>query len=99
MPLKEGDIVHLIDRKGKKYQIMLKKGGAFFFHRGSVSHDDIIGLEEGCIVKSTRGEPLFVWRPTLSDFILKMRRGAQVIYPKDIGAILMLADIFPVRGF
>lgn len=95
MPLKEGDIVHLIDRKGKKYQIMLKKGGSFFFHRGSVSHDDIIGLEEGSIVKSTRGEPLFVWRPTLSDFILKMRRGAQVIYPKDIGAILMLADIFP----
>ena len=47
MPLKEGDIVHLIDRKGKKYQIMLKKGGSFFFHRGSVSHDDIIGLEEG----------------------------------------------------
>ena len=95
MPLKEGDIVHLIDRKGKKYQIMLKKGESFFFHRGSVSHDDIIGLEEGSIVKSTKGEALIVWRPTLSDFILKMRRGAQVIYPKDIGAILMLADIFP----
>ena len=34
-------------------------------------------------------------RPTLSEFILKMPRGAQVIYPKDLGPILMLADIFP----
>jgi tRNA (adenine57-N1/adenine58-N1)-methyltransferase len=36
-----------------------------------------------------------VIRPTLSEFILKMPRGAQVIYPKDIGPILMLADIGP----
>ena len=34
-------------------------------------------------------------RPTLADFVLKMPRGAQVIYPKDLGPILMLADIFP----
>src|SRR5690606_25973013 len=33
--------------------------------------------------------------PTLSDFVLKMPRGAQVIYPKDLGPILMLADIQP----
>src|SRR5262245_5278696 len=34
-------------------------------------------------------------RPTLADFVLKMPRGAQVIYPKDLGPILLLADIFP----
>ena len=34
-------------------------------------------------------------RPTLSEYVLKMPRGAQVIYPKDLGPILMLADIFP----
>jgi tRNA (adenine57-N1/adenine58-N1)-methyltransferase len=31
----------------------------------------------------------------LGEFILTMPRGAQVIYPKDLGPILMLADIFP----
>ena len=36
-----------------------------------------------------------VVRPTFTDFVLKMPRGAQVIYPKDIGPILVLADIFP----
>jgi tRNA (adenine57-N1/adenine58-N1)-methyltransferase len=31
----------------------------------------------------------------MSDVVLKMPRGAQVIYPKDLGAILMQADIGP----
>ncbi len=35
------------------------------------------------------------FRPTLSDFVLKMPRGAQVIYPKDLGPLLLLADIRP----
>jgi tRNA (adenine57-N1/adenine58-N1)-methyltransferase len=36
-----------------------------------------------------------VLRPTLAEYILKMPRGAQVIYPKDLGPILVLADVFP----
>jgi tRNA (adenine57-N1/adenine58-N1)-methyltransferase catalytic subunit len=36
-----------------------------------------------------------VFRPSLAQYILKMPRGAQVIYPKDLGAIVMAADIFP----
>ena len=35
------------------------------------------------------------FRPTLGDFVLKMKRGAQVVYPKDIAAILVYGDIFP----
>ena len=46
-------------------------------------------------MQSTRNSPYLAVRPTLSDFVLKMPRGAQVIYPKDLGPILMLADIFP----
>jgi tRNA (adenine57-N1/adenine58-N1)-methyltransferase catalytic subunit len=34
-------------------------------------------------------------RPTLAEYVLEMPRGAQVIYPKDLGPILMLADVFP----
>ena len=46
-------------------------------------------------MRSTRGGRYTAVRPTLADFVLKMPRGAQVIYPKDLGPILMLADIFP----
>ena len=41
------------------------------------------------------GRSFLVLRPTLSDIVLKMPRGAQVIYPKDLGAILIAADIAP----
>jgi tRNA (adenine57-N1/adenine58-N1)-methyltransferase len=54
-----------------------------------------MGKEEGETVYSTRETPYLALRPTLADFILKMPRGAQVIYPKDLGPILMFADIFP----
>ena len=47
------------------------------------------------MVRSSRGARYTVVRPTLAEVILKMPRGAQVIYPKDIGPILMLADVFP----
>jgi tRNA (adenine57-N1/adenine58-N1)-methyltransferase len=94
-PLNEGELVQLIDKKGKRYQIVLKMGSSFSFSRGTILHDDIIGVAEGGFISSRFGERLMVVRPTLAEYIAKMRKGSQIIYPKDIAAILMLADIFP----
>ncbi len=90
-----GDTVLLIDKKKRRYLVELAEGGEFHSHAGFVPHDEIIGSPDACEVKSTRGSNFLAVRPTLSDFILKMPRGAQVIYPKDLGPILLLADIFP----
>lgn len=90
-----GETVLLIDRKKRRYLVDLAEGGEFHSHAGYVSHDEIIGLPDGSRAKSTRGSDFLAVRPTLSDFVLKMPRGAQVIYPKDLGPILLLADIFP----
>jgi tRNA (adenine57-N1/adenine58-N1)-methyltransferase len=52
------------------------------------------------VVRSTRGSTYTALRPTLEDFVVQMPRGAQVIYPKDLAPICMLADIGPgVRVF
>ena len=93
--LAEGDLVQFLDNKGRRYQAVLTAGKEFHSHSGFVPHSEIIGLPEGSTVRTTRGQAFLVLRPTLSEFILKMPRGAQVIYPKDIGPILMLADIGP----
>jgi tRNA (adenine57-N1/adenine58-N1)-methyltransferase len=90
-----GDKVLLVDRKNRRYVVTLAPGGEFHTHAGFVRHDELIGATEGSLVKSTTGAVYIAVRPTLSEFILKMPRGAQVIYPKDIGAILLLADIYP----
>jgi tRNA (adenine57-N1/adenine58-N1)-methyltransferase catalytic subunit len=75
--------------------VTLADGGEFHTHAGPVAHAEILGQEEGCSVRSTRGAHYTVVRPTLAESVLKMPRGAQVIYPKDLGPILMLADIYP----
>jgi tRNA (adenine57-N1/adenine58-N1)-methyltransferase len=90
-----GDKALFFDRKGRRYLITLDPEGQFHTHAGYVPHGDVIGQPEGVTVQATGGARYLVVRPTLSEFILKMPRGAQVIYPKDLGPMLMLADVFP----
>jgi tRNA (adenine57-N1/adenine58-N1)-methyltransferase catalytic subunit len=94
-PFAAGDQVLLVDVKKRRYLVTLEPGGEFHTHAGVIPHDDLIGAAEGSSFRSTRGSAMLAIRPTLADFVLKMPRGAQVIYPKDLGPILMLADIFP----
>ncbi len=94
-PLEAGDRVLFLDSKKRSYLVTLEAGGEFHTHSGFVPHDDVIGRHEGVTITSTRSARYLVVRPTLADFVLKMPRGAQVIYPKDLGPILMLADISP----
>ena len=65
--------------------------------RGIVRHDELIGRSEGRTVRSTRGGAFQVVRPTLTDVVLHMPRGAQVIYPKDLGPLLAAVRRVPRR--
>ena len=94
-PLQAGERVLLVDAKERRYLITLATGKEFHSHLGSLEHDALIGSPEGTTVRTTGGSPVIAFRPTLSEYVLKMRRGAQLIYPKDIGLILVYADIFP----
>ena len=93
-PFQPGEPVLLVDRKRRRYLIDLAEGREFHTHTGVLSHDDIIGASEGSSLSSSRGAKFLALRPTMADAVLKMPRGAQVIYPKDIGPILVLADVF-----
>ncbi len=98
--LSGGDKVLLLDAKKRRYLIDLVEGGEFHSHAGFVTHASIIGEREGVVVRSTKGAEYTALRPTLEDFVVEMPRGAQVIYPKDLGPICVLADIGPgVRVF
>jgi tRNA (adenine57-N1/adenine58-N1)-methyltransferase len=90
-----GERVLLIDGRGRRYLVTLATGKQFHSHLGSVGHDEIIGSPEGSTVSASGGARLTAFRPSLADYILKMRRGAQVVYPKDVAMILIYADIFP----
>ncbi len=93
--LAAGEHVLLIDPKGREFLVCLQEGGRFHSHHGFVAHEAMIGLGEGSRVRTSLGHALWVLRPTLAQIILNMPRQAQVIYPKDIGPILLWADVFP----
>jgi tRNA (adenine57-N1/adenine58-N1)-methyltransferase len=90
-----GEKVLLVDAKERRYLITLTDGGEFHSHTGLIAHAEIVGRPEGSVFRSSRGSRFVAFRPRLSDFVLKMPRGAQVIYPKDLGPLLLLADIHP----
>jgi tRNA (adenine57-N1/adenine58-N1)-methyltransferase len=94
-PLAAGERVLLVDAKQRRFLLRLVAGAEFHTHAGILAHDHLIGQPEGTTVASSTGRGFLVLRPTLADVVLKMPRGAQVIYPKDLGAILMAADLGP----
>ncbi len=91
----EGDHALIIDRRGRRYLVELRSGGTFHTHLGNFPHDDLIGQVEGSRVLTTKGHELVAVKPTMAEFTRNMPRIATVVYPKDLGAILTLADIFP----
>jgi tRNA (adenine57-N1/adenine58-N1)-methyltransferase len=94
-PLAVGEWVRLTDAKGRRHNICLEAGKSFHTNRGGLSHDDIIGRDEGFTITSTSGGEYLVFRPLLSEFVVSMPRGAAVVYPKDAAQIVAMADIFP----
>jgi tRNA (adenine57-N1/adenine58-N1)-methyltransferase len=95
LPFQDGEQVLLIDQRGKRHLLFLRKSETFHSDRGWISHDAIIGQPEGTWVRSSMGLRYLAMRPTLADYVLEMPRGAQVIYPKDLAIILFWADIYP----
>ena len=93
--LRAGERILLVDAKQRRYLLTLRAAASFHTHVGIVAHDDLIGAYEGSTVLGSTGRRFLAVRPTLAETVLKMPRGAQVIYPKDLAAILMEADIGP----
>ena len=92
--LRPGDQVQLTDPKGRMHTITLEPGKQFHTHKGILEHDALLDGPEGVVV--TIGTTSYLaLRPLLSDYVLSMPRGAQVVYPKDSGQIVQMADIFP----
>jgi len=93
--LHPGDDVLFIDTKNREYLRNLKPGSRVSLHKGSFQADQLIGLPEGSLVYTQNNEPFRILRPTYAHLIPNLPRKAQVIYPKDVGIILLWGDIHP----
>jgi len=94
-PLAAGDLIVLIDKVGRRHRVRLKAGERHSLHSGAIEHDELIGRPEGIVVTTQMGARLLAVRPTFAEQVTGRVRQAQPIYPKDLGAILVGADIHP----
>lgn len=94
-PFREGDRVQLTGPKGRRHTLTLEADGVFHSHKGTLSHDVLIGAPDGSVIENSAGEKYLALRPLLADFVMSMPRGAAIVYPKDAAQIVSLADIFP----
>ena len=86
---KEGDLVELVGLSHKYFIFELKADSTLHTHRGVIAHNDLIGKSWGSQVFSHLGSPFFLLQPSLGDVIREMPRNSQILYPKDIGFILV----------
>lgn len=90
-----GDIVQLVGLRHKHFIFTLVEGGELHTHKGIVKHDDIIGLAWGSQLFSHTGSPFFLLQPMLGDILTNLKRNTQILYPKDIGFLLVNMGIGP----
>ncbi len=90
-----GDIAQLISAQNKRFIFKLVPDGKFETHRGYLNHNDLIGKQWGSRVITHMGSPFVLLQPSLADILLETRRNTQIMYPKDIGFILISMDIGP----
>ena len=93
--LQSGERIHLVDKKGRQYALTLKAGDLYQLSGHKIPHDELIGKADGSLVVLSGGKAMLAIRPTFGDYVLKMPRGAQVLYPKDLALIPMWADVYP----
>lgn len=93
--LRDGDSILFIDRKSRQYLRTLRTGKRVNVRGAAFQADELIGLSEGTVLRSSMGEYLQIFRPTYAQLIPNLPRQAQLIYPKDVGTILMWGDIHP----
>jgi len=90
-----GDLIMLIAPEKKHMFVKLAQDAEMQTHEGVLKHNKIIGSPYGSRISTHLGTDLWLLRPTLRDILLHTKRRSQIIFPKDIGYILLRLSIHP----
>ncbi|MDR0652113.1 MAG: methyltransferase domain-containing protein, partial [Synergistaceae bacterium] len=94
--LAEGDLVFLWSpAKGDSFLVKLSPGSIQGSHLGEMKHADIVGMEYGDVIRTNRGSPFFILRPSVGEYTRRIKRQTQVIFPKDSGFIIQHLNFGP----
>ena len=93
--INEGDEAVILTEKGKRYLVRVISGRRFHSSEGFIELGSLVGNPYGCVVISNTGARFSVFKPTLVDVVMHLPRITQIVYPKDLGYIILHADVKP----
>jgi tRNA (adenine57-N1/adenine58-N1)-methyltransferase len=93
--IQEGNNVLLYLDKRRSYLVKAEKEKDLHTHKGFIHLSDLIGKEYGTQIKSSLSVEFVALKPNIRDYVFKMARKTQIIYPKDIALIIMFGNIQP----
>jgi tRNA (adenine57-N1/adenine58-N1)-methyltransferase catalytic subunit len=89
----DGDLALMVNAQKKRFLIRLARDDQLHTHRGILKHIDLIGKRWGTRVYSHLGSPFLLLQPSLADLLFETKRNTQIMYPKDVGFVLVNLDI------
>ncbi len=90
-----GDLALFVSRDHKQFLTRLRPGEELHTHRGIVAFDECIGGSWGRDIQSHMGSPFLILEPSTADLVRQIKRTTQIIFPKDVGYIIMKLSIQP----
>ena len=96
--IESGDLAEIVGRSHFHHIVKIEEGKEIQSHKGILKMDDLIGLRWGSVVKSHNGNTFFVLQPALNDIIKDTPRNTQILYPKDIGFLLLSLAVGPGKN-
>ena len=91
--IKQNSPVLFYFNHSKKWLMRISKKESLHTHIGVIKHSDAIGKEYGSRVNTNKDKYVYLLKPTMYDYVMKIQHGTQIVYPKDIGYIIARAGI------
>jgi len=91
--IKQNSPVLFYFNHSKKWLMKISKKESLHTHIGVIKHSDAIGKEYGSRVNTNKDKYVYLLKPTMYDYVMKIQHGTQIVYPKDLGYIVARAGI------
>ena len=91
--IKQNSPVLFYFNHSKKWLVKISKKESLHTHIGVIKHSDAIGKEYGSRLVTNKDKYVYLLKPTMYDYVMKIQHGTQIVYPKDIGYIIARAGI------
>jgi len=91
--VKVNDYVLLYFDERRKWLTKALKGREFHTHKGILKLDELVGKSYGDRIVSSLNFDFWILKPTTYDYMMRVERPTQIMYPKDIGIILLKLGI------